>query len=326
MRPFTGMKRIGAALLMGLAALNVAAYRHARAFTHFASPGHRTQPPQLLSVDQKIQVLVSGVRVPRPENLRTPRDVGLAYERHVFTGARAVPLEAWLVPRAEARGTVVLFHAHAASKDSQLREAKVFHGMGFNAFLVDFYGSGGSGGNGTSIGFHEATDVAKAYEYALSLSGSGPIVLYGASMGAAAVLKGVADHTLHPAALVLECPFDSLIGTVRHRFTTMGVPSFPLADILVFWGGVQEGFNGFRYRPAESASRIDRPTLLLNGEDDEWVRPEEARSILDRLRGPKAITFFPGVGHDSYLRRRPEAWKAAVSGFLDEFLRAPAAR
>ena len=61
-----------------------------------------------------------------------------------------MPLEAWLVPQVNARGTVILFHGHAASKDSQLREASVFHGMGFNAFLVDFYGSGGSGGNETS--------------------------------------------------------------------------------------------------------------------------------------------------------------------------------
>jgi alpha-beta hydrolase superfamily lysophospholipase len=320
MRFFTGMKRIGVALVMGLAALNFAAYRQARAFTHFAPAGHRTPPPQMLSLGQKMQVLLKGVEVPRPENRRTPRDLGLEFERHVFRGSRGVPLEAWLVPQVDARGTVILFHGHAASKDSQLREASVFHGMGFNAFLVDFYGSGGSGGNETSIGFYEAEDVAQSFEYARKLPGAGPIVLYGASMGAAAVIKGVADKKLDPAALILECPFDSLIGTVRHRFTTMGIPSFPLADLLVFWGGMQEGFNGFRYRPAESASRIDRPTLLMSGENDEYVRPEEARSIWGGLRGPKTLRFFQGVGHDSCLRRRPDEWKSAVSAFLNQVL------
>lgn len=326
MRFSTGMRRIGVVLLLGLAALNFAAYRQARAFTHFARSGNRTRPPQTLSLGQQMQVLVKGVEVPRPENRRTPRDVGLGYERHVFPGARGVPLEAWLVPQVDARGTVILFHGHAASKDSQLREASVFHRMGFNAFLVDFYGSGGSGGNETSIGFYEAVDVARAFDYARSLPGAGPVVLYGASMGAAAVIKGVADEKLDPAALILECPFDSLIGTVRHRFTTMGIPSFPLADLLVFWGGMQAGFNGFRYRPAESASRIDRPTLLMSGENDEYVRPEEARSIFGGLRGPKALRFFPGVGHDSCLRRRPDEWKRAVSEFLNQVFGASASR
>lgn len=323
MMRFSGTRRIGAALLPGLAALNFAAYRHARAFTRFAPSGHRTPPPQMLSLGQKMQVLVNGVEVPRPVNRRTPRDLGLEFERHVFRGSRGVPLEAWLIPHVDARGTVILFHGHAASKDSQLREMSVFHRMGFNAILVDFYGSGGSGGNETSIGFYESVDVARSFDYARKLPGAGPVVLYGASMGAAAVIKGVADEQLEPAALILECPFDSLIGTVRHRFATMGIPSFPFADLLVFWGGMQAGFNGFRYRPAESASHIDRPTLLMSGENDEYVTPEETKAIFAGLRGPKTLRFFAGVGHDSSLRRRPDEWKGAVSEFLDRVIDAP---
>lgn len=319
MRSFAGRKWVGVALLLGFAALNFAAYRQARAFTRFAPPGHRTRP-QFLSLGEKVEVLVTGVEVPRPENRRTPRVLGLPYERHVFTGGRGVPLEAWLVPRVDARGTVVLFHGHAASKDSQLREAKAFHDLGLNAFLVDFYGSGGSGGNETSIGFYEALDVTKAFDYARDLPGSGPVVLYGASMGAAAVLKSVGDDKLQPAGLILECPFDSLIGTVRHRFTSRGIPSFPLADLLVFWGGVQGGFDGFQYRPAGSASHIERPTLLMNGDSDPWVRPDEARAIFDALKGPKTLRFFAGVGHDSCLRGRPEEWKCSVAEFLRQAL------
>jgi alpha-beta hydrolase superfamily lysophospholipase len=260
------------------------------------------------------------MEVPRPENHRTPGDLGLPFERHVFTGAHGVLLEAWYVPDADARGTVVLFHGHAASKDSQLREAKVFHALGCSALLVDFYGSGGSGGDETSIGFHEATDVAAAYAYASDLPGRRPVVLYGASMGAVAVLKAVADSRLQPAALVLECPFDSLLGTVRHRFASYGLPSVPLADMLVFWGGVQQGFDAWKYRPIESAARIDRPTLLMNGDRDPWVRPEEARGIFEALRGPKKLKVFSGVGHDSCLRGRPDEWKRAVSELLDETL------
>jgi len=320
MRSGTVVRRIGVSLLGVFCLVNLVAYRQARAFTHFASPGQRTPPPRELSFGKKLRVLVMGVEVPRPENHQTPRHVGLAYERHVFAGVRGVPLEGWLVPHAGARGTVVLFHGHAASKDSQLPEAVAFNRMGFSVLLVDFFGSGGSGGDETTIGFHEAVDVAKAFEYTRSLPGSGPVVLYGASMGAAAILKGVADAKLEPAALILECPFDSLMGTVRHRFNTMGVPSFPLADLLVLWGGMQEGFNPFRYRPADSASRIDRPTLLMSGENDEWVRPEETRAIFDGLRGPKTLKLLPGVGHDSGLRHRPDEWKRAVAEFLDQAL------
>ena len=319
-------KRVVLAVVVALGGLNLVAYRQARAFTHFAPAGHRTPPPDRLAWTQKIRVLARGVEVPRPENQHTPRDHGFAFERHVFAGAFRLPLEAWYIPRPDARATVVLFHGHAASKDSLLREAKVFRSLGLNVLLVDFYGSGGSGGSETSIGFHEATDVAKAYAYARELPGRHPVVLYGVSMGASATLKAVGDGGLEPAALILECPFDSLLGTVRHRFTSYGLPSFPLADMLVYWGGRQQGFDARRFNPSESAARIDRPTLLMNGEADPWVQPDEARAIFERLQGRKTLKLFEGVGHDSCLRSRPDEWKRIVSGFLDETLGVPAAR
>jgi hypothetical protein len=54
----------------------------------------------------------------------------------------------------------------------------------------------GSGGSGTSIGFYEALDVTQAFAYAQHLPRPGPELLYGTSMGAAAVVKAVADDDL----------------------------------------------------------------------------------------------------------------------------------
>ena len=313
-------RTVVAALVLATSVANLVAYAHARAFTRFSPAGRRTPPPERLSVGETIRVLAFGVDVPRPINRRTPSDHGLAYERHVFPNARGIPLEAWFIPLDGARGTVVSFHGHAASKDSQLREALAFRHMGLGVMLVDFHGSGGSGGSETSIGFHEAADVAASFRYARSLPGRKPVVLYGASMGAAAVLKGVGDHGLEPAAVILECPFDSLLTTTRRRFTAMGLPSFPMAELLVFWGGVQQGFDGMAYRTAASAALVSAPTLLMSGDEDPFITTDETRAIHAALRGPATLVFFEGLGHDAGLRRRPREWKAAVGRLLDETL------
>ena len=298
--------------------LNVMAYRHAYALTHFKKDGTRTPRPELLSFRDRVRVLAIGPTVLRPRNHRTPLDVELPYERHVFEGARGLPIEAWYIPRPGSTAVIVMFHGHADSKDSQLEAATVFAGLGYSTFLVDFYGSGGSGGSETSIGFHEATDVANAYEYARHLPGERAVVLYGGSMGAAAILKAVADRHIEPSAVVLECPFDSLVGTIRHRFTTLGLPSFPAAELLVFWGGWQQGFNGFRYNPSEDARGVKSPVLLMNGDRDPWVTLEEAKLIFDHLQGPKQLKIFRGLKHQSFLNARPADWKRSVSGFLAE--------
>jgi len=183
---------------------------------------------------------------------------------------------------------------------------------------VDFYGSGGSGGSDTSIGFHEATDVASAYEYARHLPGGRSIVLHGESMGAAAILTAVARGNLTPAAIILEMPFDSLLSTVRHRFASMGLASFPSAELLVFWGGWQQGFNGFQYNPAVDARSVRAPALLMNGDRDPWVTREEAQTIFDGLQGPKRLKVFRGLRHQSFLNARPAEWRGSVSSFLAE--------
>jgi uncharacterized protein len=309
------MKRLLAALLLLFAGLNVLAFAHARAFTRFSEGAQRTPRPEQLSLLQKLKVLVTGPSVPRPRNRRTPADVGLRYERHVFPGYRSLPLEAWFVPTASTRGTVVMFHGHAAAKDTLLRPAQVVHDLGWSVLLVDFYGSGGSGGRETSIGFHEAEDVASAAVYASEL-GSRPVVLLGESMGAAAILMAMHTRDLPVQALVLESPFDRLLGTVEHRFTGMGVPPFPAAHLLVFWGGVQQGFDGLRFNPVEDAVAVRCPTLLMSGGRDPWVRPEEAQAIYTRLSGPKTFHEFPDLGHQSLLNGHPSEWRETVDTFL----------
>lgn len=301
----------------GFVLLNVAAYQAAYAFTHFAPAGRNTPPAQRLGALQKARVLLAGPLLVRPRNRATPADRGLPFERHVFPSLDRTALEAWLIPHPAPRGTVVLFHGHQGRKEDLIRTATAFRELGYSTFLVDFRGSGGSGGNETSIGFHEAGDVAAAFAYARTLPGAGPVVLYGQSMGAAAILKAVADRRLDPAGIVLECPFNRFTDTVRHRFTSFHVPSFPAADALLFWGGVQEGFNPWAFNPEESAASVTAPTLLMSGGADPWISVAETRSIFDRLRGPKHLEIFEGLGHQDFLRPRRAQWTAAVASFLD---------
>jgi hypothetical protein len=295
---------------------NVLAYRHAHAFTRFASSGRRTPTAEALSASEKVKTLFAGPVIPRPTNRLTPSSVGLEYETRTFVTGDGVSLEAWLVPAAQPRGLVVMFHGYADSKSSLLPEARALHELGWSTLLVDFRGSGGSGGDETTLGFREAGDVAAAFDHARSLS-TRPVVLFGASMGAAAVLKAMAEYRLDADALLLESPFDRMLTAVAHRCHAVGLPAFPVAQLLVFWGGWQQHFDGFRHNPVDYAASVDRPTLLMQGEADERVSVEEAKAIFDRLRGPKELKLFPGVRHMSLVRARPDEWTAAVEAFLE---------
>lgn len=298
--------------------LNIVAYRHARSMVWFAGPGERTARPQKLSVVGKIGVLLTGVRIPRPENDRTPAELGLVYDTERIPVNDTVLLEAWSIPNPSERGSVVLFHGYASSKSEMLSEADAFHRMGFHVWLIDFRGSGGSSERYTTVGYLEGEDVVSAVNHVASRSALKPLLLYGRSMGAAAILRGLSISDLHPDAVILESVFDRMSTTAANRFHQMGLPAFPGANLLLFWGGVCGGFDANRHNPVDYASHCRCPTLMLHGELDPNARLEEGNRVLSQLGTRDAeMVVFPNVGHSPTLAANRELWQRAVQRLID---------
>jgi alpha-beta hydrolase superfamily lysophospholipase len=302
--------------------LNLLAFRHAWTMTHYATGARRTRKiehwrerSRSLSLFEKVRLAVNGVAVERPAEEARPDELDLPYEVHVYRGGDG-RLAAWHVPHEHAAGLVVLFHGYAAGKSRLLPEAQAFHDLGYACFLVDFRGSGGSDGDRTSIGYHEADDVMRSVAYVRECWPGESLILFGHSMGAAAVLRALSRHALEADAAVLECPFDRLLSTVEARFATTGLPSFPAAQLLVFWGALQHGYNGFDHNPVEYARHVTCPALLLHGRCDPRVSCRQIESIYSNLAGEKRLHVFDGAGHESYAACRPEEWKTCVGRFL----------
>jgi alpha-beta hydrolase superfamily lysophospholipase len=308
---------IGAALAAAALVIfvNWVIYRHARAMTHFvrgAAPA-----PAVRSLRHRLRQALAGPTMPRRENLTNPADFGLPYEVHEFPG-RSGLLSAWHVPHPAPRGLVLLFHGYHGCKSHVLPETKAFHELGFACLLTDFPGCGDSDGHATTIGRRESRDVARTVEYARGRWGGGRLVLFGASMGAAAILRAVARHGVAADAVILECPFDRLVNAVAVRCRLLRVPAFPTAHLLVLWGGLRLGFNGFRHNPAEYARGVRCPVLLMCGTRDPKVTRDQVEAIRANLAGERAVHYFEGLEHESYVAKRPEEWRQQVRRFLGE--------
>jgi pimeloyl-ACP methyl ester carboxylesterase len=124
-----------------------------------------------------------------------------------------------------------------------------------------------------------------------------------------------------PDGLILETPFDSLRQTVGHRYHAMNLPAFPLAELLLFWGGVQHGFNAFALKPAEYARAVQCPSLIIGGANDAWVKPDELRRVAAAMNGPTQCHIFPGIGHGGYFRRAGSEYRQLTRDWLAACLR-----
>ncbi len=306
--PRRPVRRAAIAVVGLIVAANAVSAMHAWRFTHYvAEPvGTGTAAPEALSFAQRAAVLLTGVVVPRPTVGKRPEDLGLKAR-----GVRKGGLAMWQI-QGDRHGTVLLFPGYAACKSDLLDEAGAFHDLGWSTVLVDPPGVGDSDGSTTTLGWAEADAVATI----AAEPHDGPLVLYGKSMGSAAILRAVGALGVTADALVLENPYDRLTTTVGHRFEALGLPAWPGADLLVLWGGLELGFNGFALNPVDYARDVHVPTLLLTGGADPRVHPDEVRAIDAALAGPHELTLFPGAGHVGLQAADAALWDSTIASFL----------
>jgi dipeptidyl aminopeptidase/acylaminoacyl peptidase len=314
------VKLLVAAFISAFVSVNILAFMQARAMTRFVEDGERTARPEQLNLFERVSVILSGVNIPRPRGFSTPAKYNLDFQVHRFASSNGSTLESWYVPGKENLPLVLLFHGYAVSKSSLLTTARVFHELGYGALLVDFYGSGGSSGSGTTIGVKEADDVATTIDYARRTWGNRKIILYGISMGGAALLRAIAVNGVKPDAVIVEATFDTLLNTGKNRFRTMGLYGSPFAELLLFWGSVQNGFNFFSHNPVDYARSVNFPALILHGEKDVRVNPEEARTIAAAMGHKARFVPYVGVPHMPIVDARPEQWRREVGEFLERVL------
>ena len=141
-------------------------------------------------------------------------------------------------------------------------------------------------------------------------------------------MKRRAKRGLAVGALVLASGFaglnalayshaDAMLNTVRNRFRAMQVPAFPSAELLVFWGGRQWGFDGFTHNPSDYASSVRCPVLLMHGARDTRVKITEARRVFEAVPGTKEFVTFEQSGHESYLSTQAAQWRTAIKGVME---------
>lgn len=300
-------------LLLFIIANGIAAI-HAYKFTHYSAKGVRVSELGL-SMSQKLQLVVTGVDLPRPDNKE--------YPKHPYTVVKIpsnVELGCWYIPslKPQSKGTVLIFHGYSSCKSSLIGRAEPFLQDGYNCLLVDFMGSGGSGGNTTTIGYKEAEEVKACYDY-IKAQGEKNIFLYGSSMGAVAIMKAINDTHIEPKAIIIECPFATMYETVAIRFKNMGIPTFPMAHLLMFWGGAENGFCAYSHNPVDYAKGIHCPVLLQYGEKDERVARDETDRIFANLNQPKQLITYPLSGHDDYHRQYGMVWANNMTTFLNKY-------
>jgi fermentation-respiration switch protein FrsA (DUF1100 family) len=258
---------------------------------------------------------------------RTPRDLGIAeWEEVRFPTPDGLELASWfLPPGAEGDGATLIFlHGARNNREEMLAQAAMLHRHGYGALLPDMRGHGESEGTLSTLGYAEVEDLRGAMAYLQTrpeVNGE-RIGVVGHSMGGAVAIRGAA-RIPEIRVVVAQSAYTSVEDNVATGVRAfMRLPPFLFARVVIWFGERETGLYIRQVRPIDDVAHIaPRAILIVQGELDPAVPPENGIRLYEAAGQPKALYLVPGAGHGGFMRVQPREFERRVVGFLDRHLR-----
>lgn len=167
----------------------------------------------------------------------------------------------------------IVLHGYGGNALKMCIEAEHIYNFDYNVIMPDMRGCGESEGNAIGMGWLDRLDVLKWIDYIIENDAKAEILLYGVSMGGAAVMMSTGENLPENVKCAIEdCGYSS----VKEEFDIQveeffGLPSFPVitsADVVCFFRA------GYTFEQASSVEQVKKsktPTLFIHGSADEFV-------------------------------------------------------
>lgn len=170
-----------------------------------------------------------------------------------------------------------------------------------SVFCFDFSGSGHSGGEFVTLGYHEHDDVVDVVDLLANGFGFSDFALWGRSMGAASAVMA-APESDKIKGIIVDSAYSSLEDLFASISSQIALPGL-LKSIGIWWikREVQSiaGFDCDLVRPLDAAARARVPLMLGHSSDDSFVPFAQGASIFASYAcADKEMMALPG-GHNS---------------------------
>ncbi len=237
---------------------------------------------------------------PRPD----PADPPPGTDEIYVTVEEPIQVHARRHPNPSARFSLLFFHGNgeiAADYDSI---APVFTELGAEITVCDYRGYGKSGGRPSL-----RRALADAHVIYKKLKNDGKLLpsvcVMGRSLGSAPAIE-LCAHYPEISRCVIESGYADPIPLVERRGLRIDGTT-PEEDAL---------FNNSR-----KIARVTCPLLIMHGEDDVLIFPQEAQMNYDQAGSPdKALQILPGVGHNDIMMAPDNGYFGCLHRFFEKSL------
>ncbi len=198
------------------------------------------------------------------------------YDEYFITTPDSNTINAlWFKPAQQAKGLVIYFHGNADNLQRWGHYAIDLTQLGYEVLMIDYRGYGKSSGAPTEKVLYD--DASFIWNWAKKKSKSGKIVIYGRSLGSAIASHLAAE--VQPDLLILETPFDELMGASILRYVFHVVPLHSKLATKEFIG------------------KVKCKIVIFHGTDDWVVSLKSAERLKLLLKETDEFVVITGGGH-----------------------------
>ena len=201
---------------------------------------------------------------------------------------------------------ILFFHGNGEIVSDYDEIGPYYNKHGMNFLAVDYRGYGRSTGSPTVTSMlgdaHIVLDTAK--KWLAKAEHTGPLLIMGRSLGAAAAIELASSHSDDIAGLIIESGF----ATSLPLLTKLGV------DVAELGITENDGFRNVR-----KISTFTKPTLIIHGQYDEII-PVNSAAILhaESPARSKELQVVPGASHNTIIASAGEMYFSVIKQFINK--------
>lgn len=221
--------------------------------------------------------------------------------------------------------TVICVHGHCGRPEYDCTIAPYFYEHSHINVLMP-YNRAHRKSEGKHIGFgwYDRLDILKWIDYLIETNGKDhKIVLWGVSMGAAAVMMASGEPLPPNVKFAVEdCGFSDMKRVVTFQIWGMlhGIPPY----WVVFGGNIITRIKaGYAFRqvvPKRDIQRATIPFLFIHGTADTKVPTKMIHEVYDACRAPKKKLLVPGADHIMSYTYAPEEYGALIDEYMQRYV------
>jgi len=242
----------------------------------------------------------------------------LPIESVAFETEDGLTISGWFLPEEGSDAAVVICHGSGANKGNFIGFLTVLHTQGYSGLIFDARGHGDSDGHTSTFGLFETADVRAAVDWLKRERPSRAHHIFGlgSSMGAMTLVRAAAqDERIE--AVVLDSCFASAPLLGHQHGERLPVLGPVLADLVLASMSLHAGGSMWEVDGVQAIAELSpRPVLLIHGEDDFVIPPDNMDKLYEAAREPKYKWLGPGL-HSNILTADFATYQRRVRDFFD---------